>query len=60
MDTDLVYYRRRSAEETAAATAASDPKVRQIHLELARKYDERVVDYESDTSRTPLRLVSTA
>jgi len=41
METDLAYYRRRSVEETAAAAAASHPKARIVHLELARRYDER-------------------
>ena len=60
MEADLVYYRRRSAEEEAAAMAAVDAKVRQIHLELARRYEERISVFEADEARAPLRLVSTA
>jgi transposase-like protein len=60
MEADLVYYRRRSAEEAAAAMSAADPKVRQIHLELASRYNERIADFEADALRAPLRLVSTA
>jgi len=47
MDTDLAYYRRRSADEQAAAAATRDPKIGAIHLELARRYDERVVALSS-------------
>ena len=40
--------------------AATDAKVRQIHLDLARRYSERITDFEADALRDPLRLVSTA
>ncbi|HKP33616.1 MAG TPA: hypothetical protein VJT70_02395 [Sphingomicrobium sp.] len=59
MEADLVYYRRRSAEEAAAAIAATNAKVRQIHLELGRRYDECIAVFEADAVRAPLRLVST-
>lgn len=40
--------------------AAADAKVRQIHLELARRYEDRISDLDADEVRAPLRLVSTA
>ena len=60
MEADLAYYRRRSAEEAAAAIATADLKVRQIHLELAQRYNDRIAGFEADALRTQLRLVSTA
>ena len=60
MESDLVYYRRRAAEESAAAAEAGHVKVRQVHLDLARRYAERVAALESEPVRTGLRLVSAA
>lgn len=62
METDLVYYRRRAAEEAAAAAVAEHVNVKQVHLELARLYAERVVTLESqrEPARTGLRLVTAA
>lgn len=37
---DAVYYSQREADERALATAAGDPRVRQVHLLLANKYLE--------------------
>jgi hypothetical protein len=41
MEADLVYYRRRAAEERSAAALAINEKVRAVHLELAIAYDHR-------------------
>lgn len=60
MEADLVYYRRRAAEETAAAAVVAHVRVRQIHLELARRYAERVAALESEPQRAGLRLVTAA
>lgn len=60
MEADLPYYRRRSAEEKAAAGLATDVRARAIHLELARAYDERVLVLEAELSGTHLRLVPAA
>lgn len=38
------YYSARAAEERRLATAASDPNIRAIHLELAEKYAELAGD----------------
>ena len=46
MSADLNYYRRRQAEEAAAAHAAPDPNVGAVHLELARRYGERLMSLE--------------
>jgi len=37
---DAVYYSRREATESELAAACTDPKVREVHLILARKYAE--------------------
>jgi hypothetical protein len=60
MELDLVYYRRRSAEERAAAGAALHSKVRSIHLELARCYDERIQALETRAQISEVDLVSAA
>lgn len=57
MDADLKYYHRRSAEESAAAEAARDSKVRDIHLELARRYAERITTLNASVHRRSLHLV---
>lgn len=60
MQTDLLYYRRRFADERAAAAAAADAKVASVHLELARRYGERIGALESVRRESPLHLVSAA
>ena len=60
METDLVYYRRRSAEERAAAAAARNKKVRAVHLDLAMRYDERVVALAAEQRRSEIHLVTAA
>jgi hypothetical protein len=60
MESDLIYYRRRAAEETAAAVAVQNMKVKQVHLELARRYSVRVTDLEAEPTRERLRLISAA
>ena len=57
MEAELKYYRRRSAEESAAAEAARDARVSEIHLELARRYSERISALDAGTLRNPLHLV---
>jgi hypothetical protein len=42
MESNLQYYSRRSSEERLAAMRSANAAVRQIHVELARRYDERV------------------
>ena len=60
METDLVYYRRRAAEESAAAAAAEHVKVKQVHLELARRYAERIAAAEAEPARAALHWVTAA
>lgn len=42
MTSDLSYYRRRASEERTAALNSRDSRVRQVHLEMAERYEERV------------------
>jgi ABC-type protease/lipase transport system fused ATPase/permease subunit len=60
MEADLNYYRRRSAQEAAAAQAAQIPRVRDVHLELARGYDARVAQLDTEQRRGQIRLVDAA
>jgi hypothetical protein len=60
MEADLVYYRRRSAEERAKAAAACDKRVRAVHLDLAVRYDERVVALAAEQRRSEMHLVTAA
>jgi hypothetical protein len=39
---DLSYYRRRASEERTAALNTRDVRVRQVHTEMAERYEERV------------------
>ena len=60
MEAELSYYRRRSEEETAAARAAHDANVRNVHLELGRRYEQKISMIEAELRRAELRLVSSA
>ena len=60
MEADLTYYRRRSAEELAAAAATRNKKVRAVHLDLATRYDERVVSLAAEQRRSEMHLVPAA
>ena len=60
MDADLSYYRRRSMEENGAARAAPDSRVRAVHLELARRYEQRCATMEAELRLAHLHLVSAA
>ncbi|MFL6764010.1 MAG: hypothetical protein ACJ8FO_02305 [Sphingomicrobium sp.] len=60
MEADLVYYRRRSAEEKAAAAAALHPRARAVHLELARRYEERIGELADERSYEHLHLIPAA
>ena len=42
MDNDLSYFMRRAAQERSAATHATDGKARAAHLELAKRYRDRI------------------
>jgi hypothetical protein len=57
MEHEISYYRRRSAEEASAASAAPDPHVRNVHLELCRQYQQRVVALEAQLPRAKVQLV---
>jgi hypothetical protein len=60
VEVDLVYYRRRSAEERTAAAASHNVKVREIHLELAAAYDQRTATLEAHNGNSTLHLVPAA
>lgn len=60
MEADINYYKRRSAEETAAAKAADKATARDAHLELARRYDSEVARLDVELRRAGFRIVSAA
>ena len=60
MEADLNYYKRRSAEETAAATAADNAIARDAHLELARRYDGEIARLRVELRRAGFRIVNAA
>ena len=41
-ESDFDYYRRRIAEESAAARKAACPQIQGVHLELAELYSQRL------------------
>jgi hypothetical protein len=53
METNSAYYRRRAIEEKTAALASAHPKVRQVHIDLARRYDDLVAG-NPQRDRNPL------
>jgi hypothetical protein len=60
MEADLIYYRRRSAEERTAAAAAPSVRVREIHLELAAAYEQRTSKLEKPDRKAAFHLVPAA
>ena len=40
VETDLAHYRRRAAEEYLSYANAKDPAAREIHLKLAKRYEQ--------------------
>ncbi len=58
MEAELNYYRRRSVQENAAAAAAHNGKVRSVHLELERRYDEKISAIEAELNHVQLHLIS--
>ena len=42
MMNDYSYFLKRASDERTAAMYARDPRVRQVHLDMAERYDERV------------------
>ena len=61
MESENQYLIRRASEEEAAADRSSDPKVREVHVELAARYRNaakgdappKVVDAEARASLLP-------
>jgi hypothetical protein len=60
MQADLAYYRRRAAEETAAAHSAVHQGARDAHIELAGRYEIRIAALEAESRRAEVHLVSAA
>jgi hypothetical protein len=60
MEADLAYYQRRSREEAAAAAAAEHQGVRAAHLELRRRYEERIAGLGAEQRRSEIHLISAA
>jgi hypothetical protein len=44
METDVVYFTRRAAEERLAAMRSAHFAARHAHLEMAHRYDERLAE----------------
>jgi len=60
MERDAIYYRRRMAEERAAAIHAAHPRARAAHLEMSARYEQRLIALEADERQGPLHLVDVA
>jgi len=60
METDAVYFARRSVEEREAAMKSRDPKTRQRHLEFAAAYEFRGREITALERRANMQLVSAA
>ena len=57
MDEDIIYFRRRAAEERSAVSASRDLRVRRVHLELAHRYECAVRDILAHRRIHPVRLL---
>jgi hypothetical protein len=60
MDQDRLYYARRAVQERAAAMRATDPRVRQVHVEMAARYEERLVEIGKLEREAGIHLVDVA
>ena len=58
MKSDLSYFLKRASEERTAALQVRNAKVREAHVELAERYEERVRDMTTRHERLffPLRV----
>lgn len=56
MESDLMYFSRRAAEEKKAAERSADANARRAHLELAERYEDLVASIAA--SQRGNRLVS--
>ena len=52
------YYRQRERQERALAGAATSAAIRAIHLELAERYAEIILNADTPAARSHVRLVS--
>ena len=60
MESDRVYFERRAAAERAAAMKAADPRVREVHLELASRYDQRLGEIAAREADNVVPLIDVA
>jgi hypothetical protein len=60
MKDDAAYYSRRALVERTAAMKAAHPNVRQVHLEMAEAYEQRVRSMTADDRRSALQIISAA
>jgi hypothetical protein len=60
MDKDRLYFARRAVQERAAALSATDARVRQVHLEMAARYEERLVEIGKAERAAGIHLVDVA
>ena len=60
MESDRTYFLRRAAAERAAAMSAVHPMARAAHLEMARRYEERLNELAAADGRPDLKLVDVA
>ena len=60
MESNAVYYRRRMAEERAAAIHASHPRAREAHLEMSARYEERLSSLDMAERKTSEPLIDVA
>jgi len=58
MEAELNYYRRRSVQENQAAATAPNGKLRSVHLELGRRYCEKISMIEAELNRGQMHLVA--
>ena len=60
MESDRLYFARRAVQERAAAMRSEHPRVRQVHLEMAMRYEELLVAIGRREREAGIHLVDVA
>jgi hypothetical protein len=60
MASDVEYFSKRAQEERQAALRTGDTHVRDIHLQLADAYEDRLRQLSAEARRSGIHLVSAA
>ena len=60
MANDYSYFLKRASDERTAALYARDPRVREVHLAMAERYEERIREMTAHHERIYVPMVEHA